>query len=294
MNETRINALIALTTVAAAILMAAALSYAIGKWSFGDNGYHVTIKFPNATGISPNSEVKLAGVLVGRVRSVTSIPRHEQDLDPKEDEYNCVAVLVSIDKGVDIGNDVEATVKQDGFGIAPRYILLTPGHNPDAPALADNDVLQGEPAFDFNSLIQPAGEALTKAQKLVEQLEPMMKQLSGLTNTLSKNLPPLLDNANKFLTDGDGVLSNFNSPDGKRRLVAVLDSLRVSTENLKVVTSNAKALTATLAEKPWRIIWGGPTVKPPPEGAVLDSTHVIRLKPDVDVNPDEPVPAGSK
>jgi hypothetical protein len=71
----------------------------------------------------------------------------------------------------------------------------------------------------------------------------------------------------------------------------MLDSLRVSTENLKVVSTNAKALTATLAEKPWRVFWGGSTIKPPSEDAVLDSNKVIRLKPDVDVNNDSSVPA---
>jgi hypothetical protein len=84
------------------------------------------------------------------------------------------------------------------------------------------------------------------------------------------------------------VIANFNSPAGRERLNAMLDSLRVSTENLKVVSTNAKALTATLAEKPWRVFWGGPTVKPPPENEILDSNKVIRLKPDVDVNASAP------
>jgi len=66
-------------------------------------------------------------------------------------------------------------------------------------------------------------------------------------------------------------------------------------ENLKVVTTNAKALTQTLAEKPWRVIWGGSTVKPPPEREVLDSNNVIKLKPDVDVDADHSaVPAKSQ
>ena len=109
-------------------------------------------------------------------------------------------------------------------------------------------------------------------------------RLDRLSTKLDAALPPLLDNGNKFLVDGDAVLANFDTPEGKARLNAMLDSLRVSTENLKVVSSNAKALTATLAEKPWRVFWGGPTVQPPSENAVLDSNKVIRLKPDVDVN----------
>ena len=81
----------------------------------------------------------------------------------------------------------------------------------------------------------------------------------------------MLANADKFLQDGDGVIANFNTPAGRQRLNDMLDSLRVSTENLKVVSTNAKALTATLAEQPWRVFWGGPPVQPPPESSVLKS-----------------------
>ena len=65
----------------------------------------------------------------------------------------------------------------------------------------------------------------------------------------------------------------------------MIANLRVSTDNLKVVSSNAKALTATLAARhPWRVFWGGPTVPAPSENEVLKSNKVIRLTPDVDVN----------
>jgi phospholipid/cholesterol/gamma-HCH transport system substrate-binding protein len=286
MKENRSNMIIALGAVVAAILMCAALSFAIGKWSFGDNGYKVTIKFPNATGITANAQVKMAGVPVGRVLSISTIARKDEDIDPKTSEYNCVNVVVSIQRDVDLGKDVGAVIKQDGFGISAKYVLLTPGPNHDSPSLADNDVIQGEPPFDLSDLIQPAGEALTKANVLVTKLGPALDKLEALGDKMTDELPPLMTNANKFLNDGDAVPANFNTPDGKKRLNDLLNSLRVSMENLKVVTTNAKALTQTLAEKPWRVVWGGATVKPPPEKEVLDSNNVIKLKPDVDVDAD--------
>jgi hypothetical protein len=103
----------------------------------------------------------------------------------------------------------------------------------------------------------------------------------------------LINHADKFLTDGDDVLGNFNTPEGHKRLNEMLDSLRVSTENLKVVSTNAKALTATLAEKPWRVFWGGPTVTPPSEDDILKSNEVLRLKPNVDVNASDTPPSKS-
>ena len=93
-------------------------------------------------------------------------------------------------------------------------------------------------------------------------------------------MPPLLDNGNKFLIDGDSVISNLNTPESRERINEMLANLRVSTDNLKVVSSNAKALTQTLAQTPWRVFWGGPTVPAPSEAEVLKSNKVIRLTPE--------------
>jgi ABC-type transporter Mla subunit MlaD len=295
MQENKINATIAIATLIAALLMAAALSFAIGKWSWGNHGYDLIIKFPNATGITPNSEVKYAGAHAGRVKEVRLIARADQTQDPETKMFNCVEVVAEVDSKIEIGEDVAATIKQDGFGISAKYVLLTPGPDHDSKALVDGSVVQGEMPFDLSDLIQPAGDALEQAKMLVTKLQPVMDRLDVLSQKMSTALPPLMDHADKFLQDGDGVLANFNSPAGRERLNAMLDSLRVSTENLKVVSTNAKALTATLAEKPWRVFWGGPTVKPPPENEILKSNQVIRLKPNVDVNAGtSSTPAGSR
>ena len=299
MQENKINATIAIATLIAAVLMCAALSFAIGKWSWGQSGYQLIIKFPNATGITPNSEVKYAGAHAGRVKQIRLIPRPEQTQDPGTKLFNCVEVDVEVDRQLEIGEDVAATIKQDGFGISAKYVLLTPGPDHGSKPLADGDTVQGEMPFDLSDLIQPAGDALEQAKSLVTQLQPVLDRLDVLSQKMSTSLPPLMDHADKFLQDGDGVIANFNSPDGKQRLNAMLDSLRVSTENLKVVSTNAKALTATLAAKPWRVFWGGPTILPPSEDEILKSNQVLRLKPEVDVNAstpatDNPEPAKKK
>jgi len=294
MKENRINAITASVFCIAALIMLGALSFAIGKWSWGHSGYELIIKFPNATGIAPNSEVKYAGAHAGRVREVRLIPRADQTQDPDTKLFNCVEVVADIDSDIVIGNDATVTIKQDGFGISAKYVLLTPGPDHDSKALVDGDVVQGEMPFDLSDLIQPAGDALEQAKSMLNKLGPVMDRLDVLSQKMSTSLPPLMDHADKFLQDGDSVMANFSTPAGRKRLNDMLDSLRVSTENLKVVSTNAKALTATLAEKPWRVFWGGSTVKPPPEDEVLDSNQVIRLKPDVDVNASAPATPANK
>jgi ABC-type transporter Mla subunit MlaD len=287
MKDSRINAIIAGIALVAAVLMAAALSFAIGKWSFGTTGNLYTIKFPNATGITPNAEVKFAGAPCGRVKELRLIAPKDQDQDPKTSLYNCVEVIIEVNKDVEIDNGVEATIKQDGIGIAPRYILLMPGPDHDSGPLADNSVLQGAMPFDLADLLQPAGEALTQAKVLVGQLQPALAKLGPIMTRMDKitdQLQPMIGHADKLMTDGDSVIDTINTPEGRQHLQDIMASLAVSTENLKVVSYNAKALTATLAQKPWRVFWGGSTVPPPSEDQALQSDKVIHLKPDVQVN----------
>jgi ABC-type transporter Mla subunit MlaD len=288
MKDSRINAFIAGTALVAAVLMMAALSYAIGKWSFGSTGHIYTLKFPNATGVTPNAEVKFAGAPCGRVKELRLIAPKDQDQDPKTNLYNCIEVVIDVDKNVEVDNGVEATIKQDGIGIAPRYILLMPGPDHNSGQLADNSIVQGAMPFDLSDLLQPAGEALTQAKVLVGQLQPALARLGPILKRMDKitdQLQPMIGHADKLMTDGDSVISTINTPEGRQRLQDIMASLAVSTENLKVVSYNAKALTATLAQKPWRVFWGGATVPPPPENQALQSDKVIHLKPDVQVNP---------
>ena len=279
MKENRINAIIAIGTVIAAVIMLGALSMAIGKWSLSSHQHQIVIKFPNASGILANSEVRYAGAPAGRVKEVRLIARQDQTIDPFTKRYNCVEVVAEIDPSIEIGDDVGSTIKQDGLGISAKYILLTPGMDHESKVLADNAVLQGETPFDLTDLLQPAGEALSQAKALLSNLGPVMNRLDSLSETLQNSLPPLLGHTDKLVLDGDSVLANFNSPEGKQRLNDLLLNLKIATENLKVVSYNAKALTATLADKPWRVFWGGTVVKPPTESQDLKSTTVIRLKP---------------
>jgi len=141
--------------------------------------------------------------------------------------------------------------------------------------------------FDLSDLIQPAGDALLQAKSLVAKLQPVMVRLDSLTQRWTRLCLP--DGSRRQVPAGrrqrDG---EFQHPESRKRLNDMLDSLRVSTENLKVVSTNAKALTATLAEKPWRVFWGRFDGQAAPEDEVLKSNQVIRLKPDVDVNATTP------
>ncbi|MDX1923743.1 MAG: outer membrane lipid asymmetry maintenance protein MlaD [Rickettsiaceae bacterium] len=77
--------------------------------------YHLAAKFDSIDGIINGSDVQIAGIIVGRVSSLT--------LDPET--YSAIATL-SIAKHIQIPTDSRASVSSSGF-LGGKYISITPG-----------------------------------------------------------------------------------------------------------------------------------------------------------------------
>ncbi len=60
-----------------------------------------------------------------------------------------------------------------------------------------------------------------------------------------------------------------------RELAGRMDELSVVLQNLKVVTTHAKAVTETLGEKPSRLIWGSKRNKLTPEEEILRNSRPV-------------------
>lgn len=354
MKENKTNAVVAGTAITAAILMTLALSFAIGKWSLGGKSHTFIVLFPSASGISASSEVKLAGAPIGRVKSIKLIPLEEQTQDPLTKYYNSVAVTVRVDPNAQIQEECTATLKQDGIGLSPQYLLFTPGRNHQAKLLEDGATIQGQLPQDITSLVQTAGTTLLKADALIEEMQPAMDQIKNLSGTMNERLPGFLGKTENLVDSLNGVMSSFSSPDDRdklKKLVSNLDTFAVKgsgtlvkadlfidradpaidqlktlsttmnehlpgllgrteqlvtnsngfistvgtpeqeeklkklisnfgiiSDNLKVISYNTRALTATLAEAPWRVVWGGKTIQPPSADQVLKSDKPLPVQ----------------
>ena len=78
-------------------------------------GYTVTAAFPNVSGVSPGTDVRLSGMKVGSVVSAA--------IDPKT--YQAVLTL-SLDKSVQLPADSAAAITSEGL-LGGNYIALQPG-----------------------------------------------------------------------------------------------------------------------------------------------------------------------
>jgi len=89
--------------------------------------------------------------------------------------------------------------------------------------------------------------------------------VSNLDN-LTKGADTVLGTADHFITTTD------------KQLQEQLKQLHVTLLNLKVVTTYAKALVETLAEKPNRVIFSGKPAKLTPESEILKSSKPLPAK----------------
>ncbi len=106
------------TVLGAVILLGAALflSYALFfRWDGRGSDLELEVRFVSAAGLETGADVRVNGVKVGRVRSIT--------IDP--DLYEAVLVL-SLEASLRLPEDTVATVASSGL-LGGRYVRLVPG-----------------------------------------------------------------------------------------------------------------------------------------------------------------------
>ncbi|MBK4215679.1 outer membrane lipid asymmetry maintenance protein MlaD [Paracoccus caeni] len=116
-------------TITGAVVLIVAAGFL--AWGFGGDlwqrqkGYEVTASFPDVDGVEVGTEVRLAGVKVGKVTSVALNPQ----------TYMADARL-SIPESVVLPTDSAALIQSDGL-LGGAYIQIQPGGSPDNLAPGD-------------------------------------------------------------------------------------------------------------------------------------------------------------
>jgi ABC-type transporter Mla subunit MlaD len=258
---------VALTVVACSIVVLLALAVAIGGMPLGTKNREITVRFAYIGGIGANSEVKYAGAKVGRVSKLRFRSREEVRQEPTPPLW--IELKLEVDPSLVLGSDVKVELRQD-TALAPNYVALVPVSF-DTPPLADNAVLIGEPPVGLNDLFKPGKE-------LVQKLQPAAESLSTILVNVREDLPPLLNKLDSMLSNGDQILGAVNTPEGREQLRRLLANLRVVSDNLKIVTTQAKGATRQLGERPWSLLWGGEPVVLPTEEEILKSNTPLPVK----------------
>jgi phospholipid/cholesterol/gamma-HCH transport system substrate-binding protein len=117
LKDNLLEALIGLFVVVAAVAFVA-FAWARTGAGEGQGGVSLIARFPNIGGVTLGTDVKVAGVKIGRVAAL--------ELDPTS--YQAVLKL-SVDRGLKLPIDSSAAITSEGL-LGGNYIALTPGAEP--------------------------------------------------------------------------------------------------------------------------------------------------------------------
>jgi phospholipid/cholesterol/gamma-HCH transport system substrate-binding protein len=108
------------------------------KEIFNDNGYDLYAIFTDAGGLKKGSSVSIAGMEVGRVKSITM-----EDYEAK--------ITITLPSSIKIQEDAIATIKTRGL-IGEKFLAITPGGS-DITLKAGERIRETTPAVDIEELI---------------------------------------------------------------------------------------------------------------------------------------------
>ncbi|PYK27417.1 MAG: hypothetical protein DME52_04055 [Verrucomicrobia bacterium] len=280
--------LVALFVIACSIVLLAALTFALSGYRLKKPKRVLQINYEDVTGVKVNSEVRYAGAPAGRVLAMRHLTAKEREASANK--RDAVRVTVSLDEGIPpLPTDVSATLSSDTL-LSPKFVALSAG-TPGGETLANNAAIEGHPAYGLEQITAAAGPLFENANKLLSDLSVTVTGLKKDLDQFTPKLGPLadslktdVDNLQNVITNLDGVakgadtfLSTGNTfiKSTDKQLQEQLKQLHVTLLNLKVVTTYAKALVETLAEKPNRVIFSGKPAKLTPESEILKSSKPV-------------------
>jgi len=133
--------------VGAAVLAVAiwflVFSYQTGGNATGGDGYRLIAKFTSVAGVPPGADVRISGIKVGEVSSLT--------LDP---QTYLAHVHMSIEAGTEVPEDSSVAVKSESL-LGGRYLAISPGAE-DIMLKDGGELLYTQPAVVLEDLIGQA------------------------------------------------------------------------------------------------------------------------------------------
>ena len=280
--------LVALFVIACSVILLAALTFALSGYRLKKPTRTLQINYEDVTGIKVNSEVRYAGAPAGRVIAMRHLTAKEREASANK--RDAVRVTVSLDEGIPpLPTDVTATLSSDTL-LSPKFVALSAG-TPGGETLANNAAIEGHPAYGLEQITAAAGPLFENANKVLDNLNVTVTGLKKDLNDFTPKLGPLadslkldLDNLQNAITNLEGVEKGANTLFGSadtfikstdKQLQEQLKQLHVTLLNLKVVTTYAKELVETLAQKPNRIIFSGKPATLTPESEILKSSKPL-------------------
>ncbi len=239
MNKRR---LVTIGAVALAALLVAGVVFAVRHVFFAPTT--ITAYFPTATSIYPGDEVRVSGVKVGTIDTLTP-------------EGTQTKMTMTVDRDVPIPADAKAVIVAQNL-VAARYVQLTPAYrNGGGPKMGDGGVIPS----DRTAVPVEWDQVKTQLMRLATDLGPktgvsgtsVSRFIDSAANAMDGNGDKLretiaqLSGAARIFAEGSG-----NIVDIIKNLQTFVAALRDSKEQIVMFQNRLASLTSVRGRQPVR------------------------------------------
>lgn len=290
--------LVALAVIVCSLVLLGALTVALSGYRLQKPARTLQIDYEDVAGIKVHSEVRYAGAPAGRVIALRHLSAAQRVAEPNKKDAVRVS-LELIESVPPLPSDIAASLGSDTL-LSPKFVALSAG-TPGKAVLPNNAIIQGAPSYGIEQITGAIGPVLTNANKLIDNLNGTVTNLNGTVTSVKNDLggflpklSPIAETAKVDLEELRKTIQGLNGIEAKasnvfttadtfvgstdRQLHEQMRELHVILLNLKVITTHAKALVDTLAEKPNRIIFSGKANKLTPEDQIIKSRQPLPAK----------------
>ena len=200
--------------------------------------YPIRVRFSFVNGIDTGAPVRVSGVKVGEVRSV-SVYRDES------------TQRVQVELGVRLSKD--AVLEEDSLAyintlglLGEKYLEIIPG-TPGKRVISAGEILMGKDSVSSEKLIESSYQAIQEMQKAVSSLNEVVgdpQTQAALKGTLA-NSKEATAQLTLFLTQANEVMGKINRGEGTIGQLLTKDDLY----------KDLKAMTEDLKAHPWKLFF---------------------------------------
>jgi phospholipid/cholesterol/gamma-HCH transport system substrate-binding protein len=218
----RIETKVGLLSVGAVVLIFV-FAYLVGLVSPFSDSYDLNVMYNYAGGIEQGSPVRVMGIKVGKVKSITFVPDFKM---PANGEEVKLQVQISVDKKAwkSIRKDSKFFINLAGV-IGEKFLEISPG-SLDQPEFRDGEPVRGEDPPRIDQLIS---QSYGLAGKMIE----LVNKNEGSVGNIISQMDKLLSNFNKTLTLLDKTSKNKEMGRLLDNFVKISDDLAYLTTGLR-------------------------------------------------------------
>jgi phospholipid/cholesterol/gamma-HCH transport system substrate-binding protein len=237
---------VGIVVIASIVILIFLILNASGDISPFSREIHLKAQFPSADGLRAGSEVRLAGVRVGKVEDVILLPPNQDPNAPK------IEAILSINSSIDgkpaierIRTDSIAELASPGMLGSEKIISIVPGTSLGQP-IKDWETLKSSAETGFATLTSSTNDLVNQLNRLTGQVNDITGKIKegegslglfindeAFYNNLNATIRDLQDITNKIRT-GEGSAGKFmKDPELYNNLNTTVLQLRTISEGLQ-------------------------------------------------------------